>query len=288
MSFETGIPDQYFAPAPPDFSGGIAEYTREVESISVTLRAKQEELLAVQKQINDAKALLQLQYQTTKIDPLETRVQNLQAQIDTLVAEHSQWVIKAEDRRKQFEGISLDFSSKQKALDDSWADFHVQAAQLMVDLKRLNSDEGALEINKANFAKDKVTWQDLKTSEQAVIEGMKKDTSTLLAQATQIKSDADNKMAVSVVAVQDVEVQKADFLAKINAAQPLLDLADAISKQKTQNEADAKVNADAALQNQNDANQIKVAKIVLNNQQQDYNSRMQTLLAAEAALKTGA
>jgi hypothetical protein len=284
MPFETQTPP---SEPSPDFEAGLKTYTEQVESISLELKAKQAELGGVQKSIEDAKTQRQLVYQTQRIEPLEEQIKMLQQRVSDLQEEHNQWAIKTSARKLEHDAIVLDFSQKQKALDDSWADFYKQAVKLLEDQKVLQANRNTLAAEEAQFLKDQAAWTAQSQQEKIALAQSKKEAdviheeaSELLAQATLQKKDVADGAAQLILDRQAFE----DGVA---AAQDLLTQADAVAKQKAQNEIDLKNNSAAALQNQNDAIQIKVARIALNNQEQEYNSRMQTLQAAEAALPKG-
>ena len=68
------------------------------------------------------------------------------------------------------------------------------------------------------------------------------------------------------------------------AAEPILAQAATIQAQIDKNASDSAINSKNALQNQQDANEIAVARVALNNQKHDLDARQATLTAAEAKI----
>jgi chromosome segregation ATPase len=270
----------------PDFEANLKAYNDQVEQLSTQIKAKQDALAAIQSEIDAQNANLQASY-TAKIQSFEDQITSLQAEIVQAQARFDALVQAIKDKQAQFDAISLDFTAKQKLLDDSWADFHLRANQLLIDQKRLKSDQDALLANRAQLIADQSDFENQKKFQQDYLDSLTKQASDAYTKAGQVLADALVKQTKADADVATVTATQADLASKLAAVQPILAQADAIAAQKVQNDADTKKNEALALQNQTDANEIKVARVALNNAQVDFNNRLQTLQQAEAALKTG-
>lgn len=270
----------------PDFASNLARYTEQVEAISVDIKAAQQSLADINVQIEAAKVQRQGAYDL-QIKDLDQQIADKTLKLQGMQTQHVDWVAKLKARQAEHDNISLNFSEDQKRLDDSWTAFRLNNSSLSDQQNQLKKDQAALLDQQNQLVINRQKFEDAKAVQQSAIDDM-------ISDASEKQHDASNQLAAAILkaslvesATKDLGSKEADLAVKLAAAQPFLDLADAIAKQKAQNEIDAKNNSATALQNQEDYNQVRTAKIALNNNEQDYNSRMATLRQAEAALNGG-
>jgi len=271
---------------PADFDKNLESYTEAVAHIGEKIKAGEVELSSLQSKIAQARVDLEAAY-SNKIDTLETQIKSLTEGISGLEDQHDKLVVDIDAKQVQLGGISLDFSAKQKQLDDSWADFHTQANTLLLGQKQLKIDQDALTTERAQLTADQADFKGFSEFNHKAVDELKAQAQATMDQAASVLADAHQKLTLANAAQDQADADKQTLANKLAAAQPILDQAAAIAAQKIQNDADAKINSAAALQNQTDANEIKIARVVLNNQNVDLNTRTQALQQAEAALAKG-
>lgn len=273
-------------PPSPDFVANLAAYEDQVKEISVTIKSAQSELHDINDQIVVAKTQLEAGY-VAKIDAYEVQIKSHSENVQMLMRRQTELESAIQIQQQKHDGIVVDFSEKQKVIDATWMDFHQHAGELLAQQKQLKYDQDNLATGRAQLIVDQSTFETYKTQQMIQIEEE-------LSTAAKVTDDAHVRMAAansqSVLAEEAgaaVTSAQAFLDAKIIAAQTLLAQADAVASQQAKNDSDQGINSANAVQNQLDANQIRVAKVALNNQQQEYNSRMLALQQAEAAIKGG-
>lgn len=284
MSFDDG--DKVPLVDAPDFSQDISRYTEQVQTISIQIKSAQSILDDINSQIDVAKKQRQAAY-NLQIKDLDQQIIDKTAKIQVMQAQHADWLAKINIRRGQHDNISLNFTEQQKVLDDAWVAFRLNNSGMATQQAQLKRDQNILADQQASLVIDRQRFEDTKAVQQKSLD----DQFGVLAAKEQGINNELSALSVKALVVENgskiLDQKQIDIDAKLSAAQLILDQAETITKQKTQNEIDANNNSALALRNQQDYNQIQVAKVALNNQQQQYNSRMATLQAAEAALKQG-
>ena len=176
-------------------------------------------------------------------------------------------------------------SSGTSTWDDAWAalqkssgDLARARSQFESDQKSLQdfSDQVDIQVQKLND--DKAAFA---TEYSTKMAGLK----VIGDAAVAAKNDAANTLQLAQEAQAKVDASQAALDASVAAAQPILAQADAVAKQKSDNAAAAALNSQQAAQNDKDANEIRTAKVALNNKEQELNARQAMIEAAEA--KTG-
>ena len=286
MAFDTGEEVKIIGVQAPDFSANLSKYNDRVVELGRQIKMAQAQLEGIQQQIDQDRVNQQTQ-RDISLAKLNQDIADIQNQINFLTSQRDSLLVDINTRQVQRDSIALDFSNKQKALDDSWTDFHtqvdiylVQAAQLKKDQEALVLATGQLSDKQSVFEADYQAKTDSLNQQSLDLD---RRTAVLAAQ----KRALDDQQTLIETSASALEQSKADLATQLLSAQSILDQADVVSKQKIQNDIDQKKNSADALRNQTDANQIKAARIAVNQQQQEINSRMATLTAAEAALKTG-
>jgi predicted nucleic acid-binding Zn-ribbon protein len=286
MAFDEGNNVVTVGVQAPDFSAALEKYTEQVQEISVNIKTQQSVLDDIKAQIVLAQANLQAQYKA-KISDLDNQITSMTAQLNDLQNQHQQWLDKIKSRQAQHDNISLNFSNQQDSIENAWVDFHQQVKSFLDQSAALTKAQSQLSLDQITLQNNQSDFEKQKAIQQADIDQKQQAATQALSEASAIKSDALSLQTQAQTLSDQANKALADLDSKVAAAQPVLAQADEVAKQKAQNDIDAKNNAAQAIQNQEDGNQIKVAKVALNNQQQEYNSRMQTLQQAEAALKGG-
>lgn len=285
MAFDEGTGNRPPIQAP-DFEANLEVYNSKVANIGMQIKAQQ----AILDQINSDIVAAQFRLRAIaveKSDVLDQQIKVKGQTIQDLQNQHEEWLAKIASRQAEHDSISLDFSNKQKQLDNAWVDFQVQLGNYQVQFQQLNEDQSVLTKRQTQLDIDKKAFELYQSTQTSLLAKQTAEADRLTAVANEKLTEANNKMSAAIDLANTTSVARINLTNELNAAQPILAQADIISAQKAQNDIDAKNNSSIALQNQEDANQIKVARIAVNNQQQELNSRAETLSQAEAALKGG-
>ena len=281
MAFDMGKKDPVTAlPQAPDFTASMAAYTKMVEDLSVQIKAAQATLADLQNQITQAKLALQEQYKQ-RLSDVGNQLTVLQAQLVTLQAESDALDQQISDKQATLAGISLDNTAKQKALDDEWlavqkssADVATANQQLIAGQKALADAQDAFEAEKAAFEADKAI-------QLANIAAEKIKIADLQAKADTAQQEVAITLQQASSALADVQKASEDLDAKKAATAPILAQADAVTKQQAANAAQLALNSAQASRNDTDAQEIRVAKVALNNKEKELDARQQMIDLAE-------
>ena len=279
MGFDEGR-DKTIVQQVPDFKKTLEDYHKRVEEMGADLKARSDELASVLAKLNQAKADLQAQYDKTvdslggDIKALQLKITDLQAQSDTLSKE-------IQDKQALKNAISLDNSKEQERLDSSWVEFHKAFDDYQTKVNEVNWAQESLFNANAQLEKAKDEFVKYKASTIADLDQKTALANTLMDDAKAKQADGISALQRVNDALTDLAQKKANLDEQIMKAQPLIDQAEDVRTQTEYNKTTQATNDAQALQNQKDAEQIKVARVALNNLKHELDAREATISAAE-------
>lgn len=278
--FENGGGSIQVSIQPPDFTAALDTYNGMVADIGIEIKAKQQELSDLQDKITQTQLDLQTKY-NTKVEDLGNKIKDLIYNSGELSIQIVGLEDEIKQRQQQRDAIILDFSEKQHDIEIQLAGIKKQSDDISDIQDRLDTETQELVSKQTVFAKEVSDFKVYKQDQTALLSQL---TDTITKAQNKIEAvEKDQNLNVVILANKESDLadREKDLNIRLAAAQLILDQADNVAKQKSQNDSDAKSNTAIALQNQKDIEQIKVAQVVMNNKDQELKAREQMVSLAE-------
>ena len=264
----------------PDFAAALAVYQNKVVDLGVQIKMATVELDEVNSRLSEVKAALQAQYDS-KVADLGDQIRILEAVIEDLKGKVASLETQVKERQAAKDSISLDNSAESQRLKEEWSALHRSSAELAnAEKANLAAAKENAEVHNTLIA-DKQEFETAKAKALEGIDSEEKRVNALSIEAEATLEQAIEKLQEANAALNKVAQDKAALDLQLADATQILLMGDEIRKLSAQNKADQEANSAAALRNQEDANQIKIARVALNNFKQQLDQRAKTLSEAE-------
>jgi chromosome segregation ATPase len=281
MGFETGDkPIKTIIQQTPDFKQSLDNYHHRVNEMGVQIKTYADELASVQAKLAQAKIDLQAQY-SKKVESLGIDIAILQSNITELQAQSDTLSKEIQTKQDLKNAISTDNITEHQRLNDSWAEFHLAVEAYLKDKDKVDWAQKSLFDANEQLNKMKSDFESLKASTLAGLDQKVAEANELMESAKIAQADAAGVLQKANTAIDNSTCQINELQDALAKATPILARADEIQALAEKN---LKIQADndaQALQNQKDADQIKVARVALNNLKHELDAREVTISAAE-------
>lgn len=271
------------APQAPDFSAALKKYNEQVADLGVQIKAAQAELTSTQGLIRIAEAAVAETYRTKLMD-LEDAIANKQKELDRLMALKVDLDAQIAARELIRDSISNDNTLEQKRLDASWADFHANVAAFKETQAKLDVDRQEYQDIKTAFNSSVKIFNDEQIEAEKTLAARVAAVEETEDRAKVAQSNAFATLQEAKDALDKLERTKADLANQTEEARPILATAEELKRLAEELAIQRKANSAQALRNQQDINEIKVARVALNNQKHDLDARQASLEQAEQKL----
>ena len=269
-----------------DFKAAYAKYQEQVQSIHNQIEASQKELAQVMGSLAQAKAALMEQY-SKKVTDMGSQIDVLQAQVDDLTVKIRALDIQIQDRQQTKDAINLDFTNQRVLIDTANADIKNKMDELSNMQKKFDSDAIVLSARQSDLEEAKKEFDSYRVKELTDVLTKIKEAQDKTESANALITSAQANLKEARDAQLAINQAQSDLEAKTIVAQAVIDQAAAIKKKSDDADVQEQENSKLALQNQQDMNAIKVAKIAVSNREQSVAAREAAVAQAEIKIIGG-
>ena len=270
----------------PDFKTALESYNKQVTDLSVQIKAGQQELAELIIEIGKAKVDLQMQY-NQKVSSLDDQISVLSTQLIDMQARVDSLNQQIQDKQATKDSISLDFKTERERLDASWLELHKSIDDYKNANAQLEPDRQEIIKVKSGLEKQEHEFEVYKAD---ILAKIAKDADAAIqnkADANKVQDDALAALTKLDGVIDQIARERAALDTELANSKPILALAEELARQKEQNVIDAKANSELAMQNQQDANEIKVARVAIHNSEVAVANREATVTQAEQKIIGG-
>ena len=264
----------------PDFKASLDAYYKQVETLGVKIKAANSELEGILTAISEAKSDLQAQY-NRKVDSLGGEANALLLKVADLQSLSASLDQQIKEKQATKDSISLDNTAEQDRLRDEWRALNKSSEELGVYEKELALKNDQLLARQNKLSSDINSFESYKATELKAMAEEAKVAVALKSEAEVAKNDAAIILQNANDAIAKASQDKASLDLQVADANAILAKADEVKKQADANVEALKINSAQAFQNDKDANEIRVARVALNNLKQELNAREQMVALAE-------
>lgn len=284
MSYDTGEQQQAMvSPLQSDEAvraRALQAYQTKVDEIQKSINSASDELLKLATKIEARKDELQGLY-ATRVETLGTSLLQLTSDVSVLESKRD-LIINDIERLEKTKASVLNGLAKKEI------DLNSDRRVLNNEIKNIKDASLALNQDRLLFEKERADWVKRSQELNTVLANREK---AVLAREQTVQSDADQLESISAKLegrlventgiLKKIEVEKTALIQKQAELAPVIATAAIVSAQAAKNEAQTKELKDWYEQNLKDAQEVKVAKIAISNQQADLNIRQKAIQDAE-------
>jgi chromosome segregation ATPase len=266
-----------------DFKKSLEQYQKQVEDFSIKIKDAQAELQETLVKLDKSKVDLQAQY-AKQVSDLGDKIALLNSEAVDLQAKNTALDSQIKDKQETRDAIILDFTDKQRQVDEAWEAIKKSQSDMRDAEIVLGEDQAKVASGLAQLNADRKSFEAYKEEQTAILDQKEVAIETERKNAESDKSDAADLLRRSNEILNTTTQARVDLEARVVTAQGIIDQADDVQKKAEETAVLVKSTNKQALQNQQDATEIKVARIALNNLKQQLDAREQTLRQAEQAI----
>jgi chromosome segregation ATPase len=267
----------------PDFVSSLETYNKRVAELGGQIKAAEAELSEALVALEKAKNQLQEQY-AKKVTDLGDEITVLTAQLAILQGQSDTLDKQIQDKRDASDHISLDNSAKQKEIDAEWDKLRASANDVLVGQQKIDDTAKIVAADIDKLEADKKVFEKYKNEQLSLISQKAQEAANLLATATSKMNTAEVTLIEAKNTLAKIDEAKLDLAKKEAEAQGVIDQAEAVQKKSDEADEKLRIASATAFQNQKDVNEIKVARLALNNLKQELDARQSMIDAAEQKL----